>query len=125
MVEEPVEIPMLWYLPVQPYMGKLHRGLKPLHLHAWKLSNDSHKVQFCDGVAEYVTTDVRISTACLYQGGWYKFLHWCCGRNYVPFETTVQQIPLFFLYLCKELRVVVVRYLRLRTTDPSLIMSLL
>ena len=41
LVEEPLELPMLWNLLVQPHVRKFHRGLELLCLHTWNLSSDS------------------------------------------------------------------------------------
>ena len=64
----------------------------------------SCKADFSKETAEVVTTDLRESTVCLYQGKWSKFLHWCHRRNIAPCKATVQQVAEFFLYLQKEVR---------------------
>ena len=55
-------------------------ALKPEHSQAsdWKLSSMS---------------------ACGYQGKWFTFSHWGHGRNSTPYETTVQQLADFFIFL--------------------------
>ena len=40
LVEEPLELPMLWTLLVQLHVKKFHTGLKSLKVHAWKLSSN-------------------------------------------------------------------------------------
>ena len=48
-VTEPLELPLLWNLLVQPHVQKFHWGLGTLQLHAWKLSIDlSKRLAFCE-----------------------------------------------------------------------------
>ena len=53
----------------------------------------------CDEIAEVFASNLRRSTACLYQGKWSRFLHWCHWRNISPCKGTVLQIVKLFLYL--------------------------
>ena len=62
------------------------------------------KVGFSKEVTEAVTTGLRKSTACFYQGKRPRFLHCCCEQNTVPCKATVQQKAKFFLYLYMQLR---------------------
>ena len=39
-----------------------------------------------------VSSDIRRSTAFLYQEKWSEFFNWCCGRDISPCKATVQQI---------------------------------
>ena len=45
LVDEPLELPQVWNLLVQPNVRKFHRGLGTLHLHAWKPSSLSSERQ--------------------------------------------------------------------------------
>ena len=38
------------------------------------------KARFCKEVAVVAFSDLRKSMACLYQGKWSRFLHWCWER---------------------------------------------
>ena len=40
LVEEPLGLPMLWNLLVQPHVRKFQRGLQKLQLNTWELSSD-------------------------------------------------------------------------------------
>ena len=40
-----------------------------------------------------------VVTACLYQGKWSRFLHWCHERNGASCKATAQQLEEFFMYL--------------------------
>ena len=72
------------------------------------------KAYFSKEVAEVVIPDLRKSTACLYQGKWSRFLHWCCGRNNFLCKATVSQIVVF-LYLRESCSF---RFLLLRAIEP-------
>ena len=61
--------------------------------------------------------DLRRSTACFHKRKWSKFFQWCRGRNIAPCKATVQQIAEFFLYLRKELKLLV---LAIRTYKATL-----
>ena len=65
------------------------------------------KAGFSNEVTEVASTDLRKSTACLYQGKCSRFLHWCHGRNIAPCKATIQQLAEFFLYLYRELKLTV------------------
>ena len=68
LVEEPLELPILWKTLVQPHMRKFHRGLDSLRLYARKLSSDSSvRPDFYEEVAEVVAMDLKTSTALLFQ----------------------------------------------------------
>ena len=41
LMEEPLELPMLWNLLVNLHVKRNHRGLRSVQLHTWKLSSDS------------------------------------------------------------------------------------
>ena len=56
---------------------------------------------------EVVCSDIRRSTAYLYQGKWSTFLHWCHGRKITPCEVTILQIAGFLLYLHWEFELTV------------------
>ena len=76
-----------------------------LCIHAWRLSKQLvYKAGFSEEVEEIVATDLRRSTACLYQGKSSRFLHWYHWQNIAPCKGTVLQIAEFFLYLCRELK---------------------
>ena len=51
-----------------------------------------------------VTSDLKGSTAALYQGKWSRFLIWCRGQNLSPRKVTITQIAKLFLYLWRELK---------------------
>ena len=42
-----------------------------------------------------VTKDLRRCKACLYQGKWARFFHWCCGNSIGPCKDTVRQMAKF------------------------------
>ena len=48
--------------------------------------------------------DPRKSTTCFSLGKWSRLLRWCCRRNITPCSATVHQIAGFFLWLFKELK---------------------
>ena len=43
------------------------------------------KAGFLKEIAEVVALNLRKSTACLYHEKWFRFHHWCHGRNKVIF----------------------------------------
>ena len=45
---------------------------------------------FSTEIAEIVAADHRKPMACLYQGKWLIFLHWCHVRTIAPHKATVQ-----------------------------------
>ena len=60
------------------------------------------KTRFSKEVTEVTLTYLSKSMACLCQGKWSRFLHWCHGRNIALCKTTLQQLADLFLYLWKE-----------------------
>ena len=59
---------------------------------------------FSKEVAETIASDLRRFSACLYQGKWSRFIHWCLERNIFPCKATVLQVAKIFLYLRRELK---------------------
>ena len=57
------------------------------------------KAGYSKEVTGIIATDLRRSTACLYQVKWSGFHHGCPGSNVTLCKATVQQIAEFFLYL--------------------------
>ena len=87
-LEEPFKLSMLQNLLVQPLWESFTGG--------W--SRCAHMLESCEvtrphsriykEVVVVIATNLRRSTACLYQGKWSRFLHWCCGRNIAPCKAT-------------------------------------
>ena len=67
----------------------------------------SHEGWFSKEAAEVVISYLRRSTACIYHGKWLGFLHLCRGRNISTCRATVLQMVEFFMYLQKELKLLV------------------
>ena len=65
------------------------------------------KAGFSREIVEVFALDLRASTAAIYQRKWSRFLHWCHRQNLSPCKVTVQQIAEFFLYLRRELKLLV------------------
>ena len=65
------------------------------------------KAGFSKEIVEAAFSDLRRSTAYLYQEKWSRFLHFCDGRNIAPHKVIFQQLAEFFLYLQKELKLTV------------------
>ena len=82
LVEEPLKFPLLWNLLVQPHGRKFHGGLETLHLHACVLSCDwSGRLTFWRKLQWSSLWAFEDPQASFYQGRWFRFLHWCHGRN--------------------------------------------
>ena len=104
LVEEPLELPLLWNLLVQPHIWRFHHSLGTLRLHAWKLSSIlSERLAFQERLRRW-SLRISGSTGELYQRKWSRFLHWCRVRNLTLCKTTVQQIGEFFLYMRCDLK---------------------
>ena len=41
LVDEPLDLPKIWNLLIQPHVMKFHRDLNIVRLHTWKLSSSS------------------------------------------------------------------------------------
>ena len=54
------------------------------------------KADFSKEVADAAFSDFGRSMTYLYQGNWFRFLHWGHGRNIAPGKATFQQLAKFF-----------------------------
>ena len=86
----------------------IRRGLESLWLHTWKLSNISPKSQaFVSRLQMLHQQTFGSPKSFLHQGKWSRFLRCCCGRNIASCKTTFQELPAFFLYIQKDLKLFV------------------
>ena len=101
MVEEPLKFPLLWNLLVQPHSRKFHGGLETLHLHACMLSCDSsRRLTFWRALQWSSLWAFEGPQASFYQGRWFRFLHWCHGRNSSQCKATfLTDCQLLFVYV--------------------------
>ena len=63
------------------------------------------KAGFLRAVMIVIASDLRGSTAALYQGKWSRFLHWCRGWNLTPCKASVQHVAEFLTFLHHQVAV--------------------
>ena len=72
LVDEPLELPQVWNLLVQPHVPKFRHSLKdPPPSFVEVIQRLIRKVEFSRGVAKVVVSDSRCSTTALYQSKWF------------------------------------------------------
>ena len=106
LVEKPLKLPCCG-TNGSAHIRKFGCGLETL-----RITLENYQMSHLNGrdfgeVVEVVASDLRGSVAALYQGKWSQFLHWYHGWNFAPCKATVQQIAKFFLYLWRELKLLV------------------
>ena len=86
--KEPLNLILPWNLLIQCYVKKFHGPGVNLSSHVEVIKWLVSKVGFSKVLAEVLSPDLRRPTACLYQGKWSRYLHWCHGGNIAPCKTT-------------------------------------
>ena len=105
LVDEPLELPLLWNLLVQLYVRKFHHSLETLRFHVWRLSSVlSKRLAFfgrgCGG--HHCIPQGFHSSALNRESGLDFFIDVVDGIS--PCKATVQQIAEVFLYLLRALK---------------------
>ena len=102
LIADPLKLPRVWNLLVQPHARKYCRGLETLRLHA-SLSSELSERGFMRKVACITAMDLRRSIASLCQLKWTRFFGWCDRLGADSCKTTIPVIAEFFLHLRHEL----------------------
>ena len=101
LMAEPLELPRVWDLLVQPHVKKYHCLLETSSVEL--IQRIFRKEGFLRKVTCVAAADLRYSTAALYQTKWIKFLGWCDRWGFDPCKATIPVLAGFFLFLRQDL----------------------